>query len=137
MNKNKKSLPIQVRKKQAKVIKKAEQDYAQAEEVLERTDKLKVKEALKKLPPKPRKAKTALVESVVKGMEAKKKKKKGVSKRTTPSELDLHESPRAYSHREGERWEKTLVKQNVGKAKSLVAKMAKRASKSPAAKRKK
>jgi len=137
MNKNQKSLPIQIKKKQSKVIKKAEQAYAVAEEAVERTDTLKTKESLKKYPPKKRKTKEALVEGVVKGMEAKKKKKKAVSKRTTPSELDLHESPRAYSHREGERWEKTLVKQNVGKAKSLVAKMAKRASKSPTAKRKK
>lgn len=137
MNKNKKSLPIQVKKKQSKIIKKAEHEFAEAKEAVERTDILKVKESLKKLPPKSRKQKTALVESVVKGMEAKKKKKKAVSKRTTPDEMHYHESPRAYSHREGERWEKTLVKQNVGKAKSLVAKMAKRASKSPTAKRKK
>lgn len=137
MNKTKKSLPIQVQKKQSKVIKKAEQDYVQAGELLERTDLTKVKEALKKLPPKSRKAKTAIVDKVVEGMEAKKKKKKAVSKRTTPDEMHYHESPRAYAHREGERWEKTLVQQNVGKAKSLVAKIAKRASKSPTTKRKK
>lgn len=137
MNKNRKPLPSQTRKKQAKEIKKAQKTLSQPKK-LARTDTLEVKESLKKYPPKNRKAKAALIDSVVEGMEIKKKRKKAaVSKRTNPEEVDFHESPRAYAHREGARWEKTLVKQNVGKAKSLVAKMAKRASKSPTTKRKK
>ncbi|MBS0629779.1 MAG: hypothetical protein JSS30_06095 [Verrucomicrobia bacterium] len=137
MNKTRKSVDKNVRKKQAKEIKKAQAAYAEAEEA-PRTDKLKTAESLKKYPVKTKKSLKPLVEEVVKEMAIKKKKRKAsVSKRTTPSELDLHESPRAYAHREGERWEKTIVKQNVGKGKALTAKIVKRASKTTTAKRKK
>jgi len=137
MNKNRKSVDKKVRKNQAKEVKKAQKMYAEPEEA-PRTDKLRTAESLKKYPTKSRKALKPLVEKVAKGMEIKKTQRKAtVSKRTSPSEPHQHESPPAYCHREGAVWEKTVVKQSVGKAKALTSKMDERASKSPAAKRKK
>lgn len=131
MNKTRRPLDNQTRKKQAKEVKKGQKILSEPEE-LPRTDTLTATKALKKYPAKSQKADKAVVESLVKNMEIKKKKAKAKqSKRTTPSELDLHESPRASSHIEGERWEKTIVKQSVGKGKALTSKIVKRATKAP------
>lgn len=118
-------------KKQAKEVKKGQKILSESEE-MPRTDTLTVAKALKKYP-----AKKALVESVVKSMEVKKTKAKAKqSKRTNPETMDFHESPRASSHIEGERWEKTVVKQSVGKGKALTSKIVKRATKAPVKRKK-
>lgn len=131
MNKTRRPLTNQTRKKQAKEVKKGQKILSEPEE-LGRSDTLKVAKSLKKYPAKSQKASKALIDSVVKNMEVKKTKAKAKrSKRTTPSEMDMHESPRASTHIEGERWEKTLVKQSVGKGKALTSKIVKRASKAP------
>lgn len=136
MNKSRKPADKQVRKNQAKEVKKGQQLLTKPQEA-PRSDKLKTAELVKRYPAKTKKALKAAVEETVKEMQVKKtKRKSSTSKRTTPSELDLHESPRAYAHREGARWEKTIVKQNVGEGKALRARIAKRASKSTSAKKK-
>ncbi len=133
MNKTRKPLDNQNRKKQAKEVKKGQKILSEPEE-LSRTDTLTVAKALKKLPSKTKKADKALVESLVKNMEVKKTKLNAKhSKRTTPSEIDTHESAPAYVHKEGARWEKTVVKQSVGKGKALTSKIVKRATKTPKA----
>lgn len=136
MNKSRKPLTSAARKKNQKETKKGQKILSEPAE-LPRTDTLTPAAALKKLPAKRKKVEKPLIEAVVKGMEIKKKKKAAkVSKRTTPDEVDFHESPRAYAHQEGARWEKTVVKQNIGSGKALTAKLQKRAARAPAKKKK-
>lgn len=128
MNRNRRPLDKQTRKKVEKQVKKGQKELSSEE--LPRSDELTPKEALGKYPKKRQKAEKPLMDATVKGMEAKKKKKLAKhSKRTTPGEVDHRESPPANEHREGQRWEKTLAKQNQGKRKALTSKLQKRPGK--------
>ena len=136
MNKSRKPLTSAARKKNQKETKKGQKILTEPVE-LERTDTLTPAAALKKLPAKRKKAEKPLIEAVVKKMEIKKKKSSHkVSKRTTPDEVNFHESAPAYAHQEGARWEKTVIKQNVGSGKALRAKIQKRATRAPVKKKK-
>lgn len=128
MNRNRRSLPKQMRKAMEKNIKEGQDELS--EERLLRTDELTPKKALKRYPQKRQKVEKPLMDATVKRMEIKKTKKTTKqSKRTSTEEVDHHESPPAYEHREGERWEKTLVQQNQMKRKILTNKMQKRRGK--------
>lgn len=108
-----------------KEIKKAE---LKAEE-LPRTDSLTPKKALEKYPTKRQKVEKPLMDSTVKGMQAKKAKSKSKhSKRTTPGEVDHRESSPASIHPESTRWKKTVDMQNKGRGRALDAKLRKRQS---------
>ena len=124
MNQNRRPIDKQTRKKMEKQVKKGQKELSSEE--LPRTDELTPEEALSKYPKKRQKAEKPLMDSTVKGMEIKKKKKQAKhSKRTTPGEVDHRESPPAAQHKEGQRWEKTLTKQNQGKRKALTSKLQK------------
>lgn len=125
MNRNRRPLDKKNRKDVEKQVKKGQEELS--EEELLRSDQLSPEEALAKYPKKRQKVEKPLMDSTVKGMEIKKKKKQAKhSKRTTPGEVNHRESPPAYEHREGARWEKTLAKQNQGKRKSVTSKLQKR-----------
>jgi len=118
----------QTRKKMEKQIKKGQKELSSEE--FPRTDELTPEEALSRYPKKRKKVEKPLMDSTVKNMEIKKKKQHTKhSKRTTPGEVEHRETPPAHEHREGQRWEKTLVKQNKAKRKAITSKLQKRQSK--------
>jgi len=128
MNKNRRPLASQTRKKLEKQIKKGQKELEKTE-ALPRTDTLTTEEALKKYPTKRQKIEKSLTDGVKKNMAVKKKKKAAShSKRTTPGEVDHRESPPASIHPESTRWKKTLDQQNKGKRKELSAKLQKKKS---------
>lgn len=128
MNKNRRNISSQVRKKMEKEVHKGQKKLSK--EPVERTDTLTPKKALKKYPAKQKKEEKPLMDAVVKEMQIKKKKKTTKhSKRTKPGEVDHRESPPASIHPESTRWEKTLVKQNKTHRKELTKKIEKRNSK--------
>jgi hypothetical protein len=129
MNRNRRSIPKKQRKAIEKEVKKGQEKLAKAED-LPRTDTLTPSDALKIYPKKRKKIEKPLMDSVVKKMQMKKKKKETKhSKRTTPGEVEHRESPPAHIHPEGERWKKTLDVQNRNKRKILTTKLQKRKGK--------
>ncbi len=108
MNKSKRPMANKVQKKMAKSIRNAQTGVPSAEGRKDSVE-LTAKEMLKAYPKSAAKKKEALVESIKKGLAAK-KAKKGVSKRTTPG-TPPSDSPPASTQREGLRWIKTLAKQ--------------------------
>jgi hypothetical protein len=130
MNRNRRPLPKQTRKGMEKEIKKGQKLLKEEEPA--RTDSLTPEKALKKYPPKRQKVEKPLMDAVVKKMEIKKKKSPmHESKRTTPGDVPHRETPPAWEHREGERWEKTLTQQNKNSRKKLTSQLQKRSSKDP------
>lgn len=125
MNQNRHPMPKKLKKAIDKEVKKGQKKLSETED-LPRTDTLTPKEALKKYPDKRKKVEKPLMDSVVKEMGIKKKKKEHKhSKRTTPGEVDHRESPPAHIHPEGKRWKNTVDTQNQNKRKSLTAKLQK------------
>ena len=110
MNKSKRPMANKVQKKMAKSVRNA-QTGVPSPEIRKYSDELTAKEMLKAYPKKAAAKKEALVESMKKGIAAKKTKaKKGVSKRTTPGTVPSDSTP-ANVLKEGLRWIKTLTKQ--------------------------
>jgi hypothetical protein len=125
MNKNRRPLAKQTRKKLEKEIKKGQKKLSEPEE-LPRTDTLTPKEALKKYPAKQKKVEKPLMDAVKKKMVIDKKKKTAKrSKRTTPGDVDHREAAPAHVHTENEWWKKTVDMQNKVKGKILNAKLQK------------
>jgi len=124
MNRNRKPIPNKTRKKMEKEVKKGQKKLLKEDEL--RTDTLTPEDALKKYPAKRQKVEKPLMESVMKKMQIKKKKKSAKhSKRTTPGEVDHRESSPAHPHTESERWKKTVDMQNNMKRKALTSKLQK------------
>ncbi len=111
MNRSKKQLTTKLRKQMSKTIRNAQTGII-AYEGLKPDSKLQ-KEAYKQFPHQPpSRKKKYFSELKLKMKEAKAKGQKSVSKRTTPGTVPSDSTP-AHSHREGKRWMKTLIKQNL------------------------
>jgi len=116
MNKGKRGMPSQLRKKMGKEIRSAQAAYPSVEE-RKYSDELTAKEMLKKYPKKIAQKRAELLKAMEKNFAIKKKKnarEKMPSKRTTPGEVPSTSTP-AITHREGQRWIKTLTKQSLEK----------------------
>ena len=125
MNRNRRPLPGKARKALEKEIKKGQKELLNPEET-SRTDILTPNEALKKYSKRKKNMEKPLMEAVTKEMRVKKKKAvRKSSKRTTPGNVKHRESSPAHVHPEGERWQKTLDKQNKTKRNVLTAKLQK------------
>ncbi len=116
-----------VRKKANKEIKKAQKDLFKEEEPL-RSDTLTVKQEIKKYPKKVLQKENAILLSLKKNIEIKKKKLglHNASKRTTPGTVEGQPSAPASSHPEGKRWNQTLNLQNKVKRKAFTSKLNKK-----------
>lgn len=115
MNRAKRSMPNKLRKKMKKEIRLA-QASSSVPESLEYSDKLTAKEMFKKYPKKAVKKQKQgeLLQAVGKKVSVKKASfQKISSKRTTPGMVPSTDSAPAIVHKEGQRWIKTLIKQNV------------------------
>ncbi len=124
MNRNRRSIEKNARKKMTKEIRAAQKNYPPIEEIV-RTDTISVKDLLRKYPKKILKKDKELIDSFEKTVEIKKKKTPH-SKRTTPGELSVRDSSPAHVHPESNRWEKTLTLQNKTQQNSFRRKLIKR-----------
>ena len=83
-------------------------------EGVEYQNKQTAKEILIKFPKKPDRKKAGLIEAMKRKMTAAKAKpKKNASKRTTPGSQHVDDLAPSYTQREGKRWIKTIIKQNL------------------------
>jgi len=124
MNKSKHPLSKQAAKKIRKEIRLAPPLPIKREE---KTDSLSMEKVLKRQPKKVASKERSIVLAAMKRAESKYKRTKGRhSKRTNPDQVNFDESPRAYPHREGERWIKTLIRQGVEKGKRMTKQFLKR-----------
>lgn len=125
MNKNRRPMPKQMRKALKKEVKKGQKKLGEKEES-PTTNSLTPSKMLKKYPKNTQKTERPIVDSLLKEIAIKKKKKSfHHSKRTTPGEVDHRESPPSHIHKEGGVWEKTLVKQNKLQRKIFTSKLQK------------
>lgn len=112
MNRTKRQMPNKLRKKMGKEIRLAQASYP-VPESREYSDKLTAKELLKKYPKRVAKKQSELLKASEKRIAVKKTAPKRISsKRTTPGTVPSDSSP-AIVHKEGGRWIKTLIKQNI------------------------
>jgi hypothetical protein len=112
MNRSKRMMSNKLRKKMGKEIRLAQARYP-APESLQYSDELTAKEMLKKYPKRVAKKIEATVKGTEKRIEIKKlKHQKMSSKRTAPGGVPADSSP-SNAHKEGRRWIKTLIKQNL------------------------
>lgn len=101
-----------LKKKTSKVIRDA-QSGTPAKVIHPYSDELTAKEILKKNERKPALKKEELLRAMKQKISAKKSKKM-TSKRTTPGTVPSDSTP-AHTQREGKRWLKTIIKQNLSK----------------------
>lgn len=128
MNKNRRQLDKNVRKKINKNVKSAQAAYALREPPL-LSDQLTPKEILKKYPKKIQMADKNALESELKRMAIKKKKtspSQKHSKRTTPGEIEGRDAAPAHVHVESDRWNKTIRIQTAERNKVFTKKNLKR-----------
>lgn len=112
MNRGKRSIFSQLRKKMSKAIRAAQTGMLLPEE-RKYSDELTEKEMLKKYPKRIASKTQAIVQSMKKSIQIKHaKNKKNVSKRTTPGTVPSNSTP-ASVHREGKRWIESLTKQTL------------------------
>jgi hypothetical protein len=123
MNKSKKPMTVQLRKKMKKELRSA----ASMPESIPKSDRITPKDLLSRFPAKAKKGESTILKSLEKKFEARKNHKKQ-SKRTTPGTVD-QKSPPQIVHIEGRRWIKTVTKQSVAKRKVMNRQMAKKGSK--------
>jgi len=122
MNRTKRPMPAQLRKKMNKEIRSA----VPAKPVRPTSDDIKADDLLSRYRGKTKKKGSSALNSLIHNIADKKKKRAAKhSKRTTPGLVDL-QSPPAEAHVEGKRWIKTIQKQNAANNKTFVKKMAKR-----------
>lgn len=122
MNKSKKSMPAQLRKKMNKALRAS----ALQPEPAFKSDRITAKDLLSRVPPKERQRKEAVIKALEKTLASKHKKMSHKhSKRTNSGAVDQKSSPHIV-HVEGKRWIKTLEKQNVSKRKVFTRQMAKK-----------
>lgn len=124
MNKTKRTVSQRVSKKMHKELKAAQ--HPLAPEIALRSDQLTEKDLIKGYPKRVVKKDLALLTRWEKRMQnAKRKKLKKHSKRTTCGTVDEH-SPPAHVHPEGARWMKSLTQQNTIERKRLQHKLTKK-----------
>ncbi|MGC1878669.1 MAG: hypothetical protein WA347_05450 [Rhabdochlamydiaceae bacterium] len=112
MNRSKRSQTQKIQKQMAKEVRNA-QGRSPLPESRQYSDELTAKEMLKKFPKSEAKKKEESLSALEKKISIKKKSShKITSKRTTPG-LVSADSPPAHIHREGKRWTKTLIEQNL------------------------
>ncbi len=113
MNRSKRPIFDKLRKQMSKAIGSLKHTFFSPEDS-KYIDAETEKELLKKFPNrKPAKKKEELLSAIEKKFKTKQKKhKKGVSKRTSPGKVPADSSP-ASSHREGQRWIKSLTSQTL------------------------
>jgi len=110
MNRSKRPLSATLRKQMTKAIRTPQSGVTTPEMSLY-CDEMTAKELKKKFPTSKVQKKASLLKVIKMHIAAKKaKSKRGVSKRTTPGDASLGNSP-ASVHPEGKRWIKTLTKQ--------------------------
>lgn len=124
MNKTKRSMPAQFRKKMKKELRSAS---AQPDSVL-KSDRITPQDLLSRLPPKIRKKEESLAKSAAKNIAVKKAKSKAPHSKRTNTGIDVKSSPQIV-HIEGKRWIKTLGKQTQAKRKVMTRQMTKKGSK--------
>ena len=96
-----------------KTIRSAQVGLPSAEGIKDQ-DKMTAKEILIKFPKKEDRKRAGLVEAMRRKMSAAKTKpKKTASKRTTPGSQHVDDFAPSYANREGKRWIKTIIKQNL------------------------
>jgi hypothetical protein len=112
MNRSKRSISHKFQKKMTKEIRVAQGRYP-LRETRQYSDELTAKEMLKKYPKKEAAKKEEILKSSEKEISIKKKiQHKNIARRTTPGLVPARESAPAHVHPEGNRWIKTLIKQN-------------------------
>lgn len=109
MNKSRHSIPAQLRKKMKKELKTA---TLRPESTL-KTDRITPADLLSRVPMKSKQKAGMLKQALKKGIT----KKPHASKRTNSGMLDEKTSSPRHPHIEGERWMKTVTKQNKSKNK--------------------
>jgi len=124
MNKTKRSMPAQFRKKMKKELRSAS---AQPDSVL-KSDRITPQDLLSRLPPKIRKKEESLAKSAAKNIAVKKAKLKAPHSKRTNTGINVKSSPQIV-HIEGKRWIKTLGKQTQAKRKVMTRQMTKKGSK--------
>ena len=119
MNKGKQAMPLNIRKKMDKTIKKD----LKSGDTPPSKKKLTEKEILAKEPKKKAKKEKENLVAMEKSLKA--KKAKAVSKRSkrTGTREGIVDSEPAHVHPEGIRWIKNLAKQNKVKSKKIIRKM--------------
>lgn len=112
MNRSKRAMPTNMRKKMQKAVRDTQTGSPNIESRFKDNDA--AAQDLAKLYPKKNLNEQSL-SRIKKNIHIKKiQNKKNTSKRTTPGEVD-DQSPPAFPHREGKRWMKTIIKQNLTK----------------------
>ena len=125
MSKSQHPMSINLRKKMKKAIRSA----IPTQEKPLKSNHIKVKDLLSRLPRKIQKKEKSLLQSFKKELSIKKKKLTAKhAKRTTPG-LVNQKSPPQSIHIEGTRWIKTMNKQSEARAKVLNRKIAKKRTK--------
>ena len=113
MNRSKRSMTAKLRKKMTKTIRDSQVGLL-SPEGMKQQDKQTAKEIQAKFPKKPDKKKAALLEAMKKKIRfAKTKATTKASKRTTPGSQHVDDFAPSDTHREGKRWMKTIIKQNL------------------------
>ncbi len=113
MNRSKRPMTTKLRKKMTKIIRDSQVGNLSPEGV-KLQDKQTAKEMQVKFPKKPNKKKAALLEALKKKIRhAKAKSTKKASKRTTPGSQHVDDFAPGNANREGKRWIKTIIKQNL------------------------
>jgi len=106
-------MATKLRKKMSKSIRNPQIGLATPEGIKHR-DEQTAKELLIKFPKKADKKKAGLIEAMKRKMSlAKVKPKKNASKRTTPGSQHVDDLAPSHTQREGKRWIKTIIKQNL------------------------
>lgn len=124
MNKTKRSMPAQFRKK---VKKELRMSAIQPDSVL-KSDRITPEDLLSRVPPKKRKKEASLAKAAEKNIAIKNAKLKSSHSKRTNTGIDV-KSPPQIVHIEGKRWIKTLGKQTQAKKKIMTRQMAKKGSK--------
>jgi hypothetical protein len=125
MNKSKRPMTAQLRKKMKKEVRSG---ALQPEPTL-RSDTIKAGDLLSSLRPKAQKKGKAALKSIEKNLSEKKKKKSARhSRRATAATVDAKSAPQSV-HIEGKRWIKSLKQQTSAKRKVMTRQMTKKGSK--------
>ncbi|NDD57944.1 MAG: hypothetical protein EBZ47_01645 [Chlamydiae bacterium] len=126
MNKGKQQLSLRVQKKVIKTVKK---DLKSKEDSITKTMPRRYPteaEMLAPIPSKKAKIDRAHLVSMEKSIHRKKAKAQSKHSKRTNTGMTSEQSPPAHPHVEGQRWIKTVVKQNTTNAEKIFRKSAKR-----------
>lgn len=122
MNKSKRQMTAQLKKKMNKELRAA----APRKEPTPKSDSIKARDLLSRVPPKVRKKEAAALKSFEKTLKVKQVKRTARhAKRATSGTVDEQSAPQSV-HVEGRRWVKTLNEQTSAKRKVFTRQMAKK-----------